>query len=183
MTWQTRLIEQYPNLFVRTFRGAPWAPGYPVCGDGWEHIVTRMVERVAAAADGTAVQFTHIAAHHGALRVHWTCRSSLPHQAELAIQEAIELAEARSGCTCFDCGAEGRLFATAFVLAPACKAHERGVAIAVFPGFHDVHLRRAMVAGRSCLVRSRYDRASDAFVDLPRVPAKTSSARRPKQKG
>jgi hypothetical protein len=50
MTWQEQLIRRHPNLFVRAFRGVPFAPGYPQCADGWQHVVTRLVERVAAAS-------------------------------------------------------------------------------------------------------------------------------------
>ena len=166
MTWQERLIRRYPHLFVQSFRGVPFAPGYPRCSDGWQAIVTRAAERIAKASKGSSVQFTQLLEQHGMLRVHWTSKSELPQQVELTIEEAVALAEARSACTCIDCGAEGRMFASDFLIFPACKVHERGVPVPVISGFHDVYVRRGIVGGRSALVHRRYDRTLDAFVDL-----------------
>jgi hypothetical protein len=167
MNWQMRLIRRYPHLFVQSFRGVPFAPGYPRCSDGWQAIVTRVAERIANASKGSSVQFTQLLEEHGMLRVHWTSKSEIPQRVELKIEEAVALAEARSLCTCVDCGAEGRLFANDFLLFPACKAHRRGTPVPVISGFHDVFLRRAIVRDRSALVHVRYDWASDAFVDIP----------------
>jgi hypothetical protein len=167
MTWQEQLIRRYPNLFLRAFRGVAFAPGYPKCGDGWRQIVTRLVKRVAVASKASAVHFTHIVVEHGTLRIHWTSRSELPQRVALQIEEAVALAEARSHCTCIECGAEGRLFASDFLLFPACKDHERGTPVPVVSGFHDVFLRRGIVRKRSVLVHVRYDWASDTFVHVP----------------
>lgn len=101
------------------------------------------------------------------LRIHWTSRTELPQRVALKIEEAVGLAEARSLCTCIDCGAEGRLFASNFLLFPACKAHQRGTPVPVISGFHDVFLRRGIVRERSVLVHVRYDWASDAFIHVP----------------
>jgi hypothetical protein len=167
MNWQERLIRRYPRLFVRSFRGVPFAPGYPQCGDGWQHILSRLAERVTTSSKASAVHFTHIVAEHGALRIHWTSTSELPQRMALQIEEAVALAEARSLSTCIDCGAEGRLFASDFLLFPACKAHQRGTPVPVISGFHDIFLRRGIVRNRSALVHVRYDWASDAFVGIP----------------
>jgi hypothetical protein len=169
MNWQERLIRRYPHLFAQSFRGVPFAPGYPRCSDGWQAIVTRVAERVDKASKGSSVHFTQLFEQHGMLRVHWTSKSEIPPRVELKIEEAIALAEARSLCTCVNCGAEGRLFANDFLLFPACKAHQRGTPVPVISGFHDVFLRRAIVKDRSVLVHVRYDWASDAFVDISNV--------------
>jgi hypothetical protein len=129
MNWQEQLICRHQQLFVRSFRGVRFSPAYPRCNDGWRDIVTHLTERVAAASKGSAVQFTQILEQHGALRIHWTSRSELPQEVELAIEKAVGLAEARSVCTCVHCGAEGRLFASDFLLFPACKIHERGIPV------------------------------------------------------
>ena len=167
MTWQDDLIRRYPNLFVRSFRGVPFAPGYPRCHDGWQNVVARLAERVAAVSGDGTVYFTHMVAEHGALRVHWTSRSELPQRSALKVEEAVALAEARSLSTCAECGAQGRLFASAFRIFPACKGHQQGTAVPVISGFHDVFLRRGIVRRRSTLERVRYDWASDAFVHAP----------------
>jgi hypothetical protein len=167
MTWQADLIRRYPNLFVRSFRSVPFAPGYPRCHDGWRQVVTRLAERVDAVSRDGAVYFTHIVAEHGALRVHWNSRSELAQRMALKVEEAVGLAEARSLSTCIECGAEGRLFASDFQFFPACQTHQRGSAVPVVSGFADVFIRRGIVRGRSVLAHVRYDWAEDTFVDVP----------------
>jgi len=175
MSWQERLIRSYRTLFVRTFRGVEYSPGYPVCSDGWQHIVWRLAERVDAASEGSAVGFTQIIAQHGMLRIHWTSRSEVSRRAELSIEEAVGLAAARSVCTCVDCGAEGRLFACGFLLFPACKIHQRGILV---PAIREhVYVRRGIVGGRPALVHCRYDRAEDVFVDLPTQSVRPEESR------
>lgn len=174
-TWQGLLIKKYPTLFVRRFRGVAFAPGYPRCAPGWQEIVTRLVERVAAAATDGSIYFTHMVCEHGVLRTHWSSRSEIPQRQVLQIEEAIGLAEARSASACIDCGAEGRLFATDFVLAPLCKLHQRGTPVPIVAG-RDVFLRRGVVRERPVLLRSRYDWESDAFLDLPTSANPTAKA-------
>lgn len=164
--WQGELIQKYPALFVRPFRGVAFAPGYPRCAPGWQHVVTRLVERVAAAANDGSVYFTQMVCENGVLRAHWSSRSEIPQRLALKIEEAIGLAEARSASACIDCGSEGRLFATDFVLAPLCKCHLRGIPVPIVAG-RDVFLRRGIVRERPVLIRSRYDWESDTFHDLP----------------
>ncbi|MFC7699459.1 hypothetical protein ACFQX9_22515 [Bradyrhizobium sp. GCM10028915] len=165
MTWQEKLIRRHPTLFVRSFRGVAFAPGYPRCAPGWHHVVTRLVERVADAANDGTVYFTHMVCENGVLRTHWNSRSEIPQRQALKIDEAIGLAEARSASACVDCGAEGRLFATDFVLGPLCKLHQRGTPVPIAAG-RDVFLRRGVVRERPVLVRSRYDWDTDAFLDV-----------------
>jgi hypothetical protein len=88
-------------------------------------------------------------------------------EVELAIAEAIGLAEARSICTCAECGEEGRLFSNGFRLFTACEKHATGIPIPALRAVQDVYVVRAMVQGRQRLVQRRYDRASDTFVELP----------------
>lgn len=164
--WQAQLIQDYPTLFVRSFRGIAFAPGYPRCAPGWQPVVTRLVERVATAANDGSVYFTHMACDNGVLRTHWRSKSEIPQRLVLKIEEAIGLAEARSASACIDCGAEGRLFVTEFVLAPLCKLHQRGTPVPIVAG-RDVFLRRGVVRERTVLVQSRYDWEADAFLDLP----------------
>ncbi|WP_204305909.1 hypothetical protein, partial [Stenotrophomonas maltophilia] len=87
MTWQAQLIRRYPRLFVRSFRGVAFAPAYPRCDNGWQDVVTRLVERVAAASSDGTVYFTHIVAEHGALRVHWSSRTELGQRLALNFEE------------------------------------------------------------------------------------------------
>jgi hypothetical protein len=165
--WQDKLIKRHPNLFLRSFRGVAFAPGYPRCDDGWQDVIARLVERVAAASNDGTVYFTHMIAEHGGLRVHWSSRTELPQRIALDIEEAVALAEARSMSTCTKCGAEGRLFTSDFRIAPACKAHEDGAPVPTISGFHDVFVKRGIVRSRPALMHVRYDWTSDTFIQAP----------------
>lgn len=123
-TWHQQLVDLHPDLFVRTFRGVPVASGYPTCGDGWREIVTKLAERVSAAAVGYPVHFTQILERYGRLSIYWKAEANPPSRVEHAIDEAIELAEARSACTCVNCGAKGHLFSNG-----SCPDHARGVPV------------------------------------------------------
>jgi hypothetical protein len=175
-TWQDKLIRRYPNVFLRSFRSVPFAPGYPRCEDGWQDLVTRLVERVDAAHNDGTVYLTHMVAEHGGLRVHWNSRTELTQRTAIDIEEAVALAEARSLSTCVVCGAEGRLFASGFRISPLCKDHESGTPVPVVSGFHDVFAKRGIVRSRSVLMSVRYDWAADAFVQAqPREVSKKDS--------
>jgi hypothetical protein len=166
MIWQQILVESHPELFVRTFRGLLFAPGYPVCPVGWQDIVKRLVERVSAASSGYPVHFTRIQEEYGVLRVHWRARAEPPIQVERAIDEAVALASARSACTCGTCGATGRLFCHGSRLLTACTEHAQGVPVPTSPGLEDVHIVRAVIGGRSTVAFRRYDWITDSFVEL-----------------
>jgi len=172
--WKRKLVEANTELFVRTLRGVPFAPAFPICCDGWRELVTRLVKRVANAASGYPVQFTQIIEYQGSLRVQWMTRSSLPKPIELALEEAVARAEARSACTCSNCGAQGRLFSDGARLFTACATHRRGISVPSVRGFHDVYLVRAIVGGKSALVSRHYDRATDAFVDFSPAPLESA---------
>jgi hypothetical protein len=166
-SWQQQLVDGYPDLFVRRFRGVPFSPGYPICGDGWRDIVTKMVERMSAAATHYRVHFAQISEGYGTLRVYWRAEAALPTHVERAIEELIALAEARSACTCTTCGAEGRLFSSKGWLLTACAEHARGKAVPTQPGLENMHIVRGRVGEdmRICTCR-RYDRTLDAFVHV-----------------
>jgi hypothetical protein len=164
--WRRELVDSNPGLFVRTIRGVPFAPGCPICGNGWKELVERLVKRVASVSSHYPVQFTQIAEYQGSLRVHWTARSELPKTVEVALAEVVARAEARSACTCSDCGAAGRLFSDGVHLFTACNIHQRGISVPAVRGFHDVYLIRALHGEKSSLVSRRYDRASDTFVEV-----------------
>jgi hypothetical protein len=166
-SWQQLLIGSNPHLFIRSFRGLPFAPGYPSCPDGWREIVVTMVERVSFAARGYPVQFTQISQKFGTLRIYWIAEATLPKPAERAVEESIALAEARSACTCAKCGAAGRLFCAGGLLLPACPAHVRGEPLPARGGLENVYFLREIVGDDiSVIACRRYDRARDAFIDL-----------------
>jgi hypothetical protein len=82
------------------------------------------------------------------------------------VEEAIDLAEARSACDCEHCGEEGRLYRVSSVLMTRCEAHGKGQPVAIKPGFENVYLVRRIVGGQSRVTCRRYDRATDSLVDV-----------------
>ncbi len=165
--WQQLLIANHPQLFIRSFRGLPFSPGYPLTPDGWREIVTKVADRVSEAAAGHSVYFCQISERYGRLRIYWNAESALPRRVERSIEEVIALAEARSSCSCATCGAEGRLFATGGLLLTACAAHARGEPVPTHPRLENVHLSRRFVGADIDSVECcRYDRRSDAFVEV-----------------
>jgi hypothetical protein len=166
-TWQQMLVDTYPLLFVRSFRGVKFSPGYPTCGDGWCDIVTKLVERVSAAAVGYPMHFTQILERYGRLTIYWKADANLPKRVEHAIDEAIALAEARSACTCVDCGAKGQLISSGGCLFTACTEHARGIPVPIRPGTEDLHLVRTFVGDNFHSVACRrYDRVHDEFIEV-----------------
>jgi hypothetical protein len=166
-TWQQDLVDLHPEMFIRTFRGVSFSTGYPSCPDGWRDIVTKLVERVSAAALGYPVHFTQILERHGRLTIYWKAEASLPKGVECAIEQAIELAEARASCSCAICGANARLFSNAGRLVAVCPDHAQGVQVPVRPGWENLHIVRRFVGDNIHSVACRrYDRVHDQFVDV-----------------
>lgn len=166
-TWQQHLVDLHPELFTRMFRGVPFSPGHPsTSGDGWRDIVTKLVERVSAAATGYPVQFTQIRDVHGRLAIHWKAEALLPKHIETTIEEAIALATARSACTCMACGAKARLFSSGGRLIPACPDHAQGVPVPVRTAMDGLHVFQRRIDDFSAIVCVRYDFDNDQFVDV-----------------
>jgi hypothetical protein len=167
LSWEQALIQKHPGLFVRSFRGVPFTPGYPTCGPGWRDIVGRLVVRVSKAAANYPVHFNLISEKWGRLRIYWTADASLSKEAEQAVEEAIALAEAASACSCAICGAEARLFSDGGRLLTACAEHARGMPVPTPAVLANIHLVRGCVGKDIHIIECRrYDRTLDAFVDV-----------------
>jgi hypothetical protein len=166
-SWQQLLVQKHPHLFKRSLRGLPFSTGYPVCPDGWREAVTRMVERVSEAATGYSVYFRQISEERGHLWFYWNAKTALPKHVERTIEEAIELSEARSACTCATCGADARLFRLGGRLFTCCGEHARGAPVPVRPGAENLHLVRSYAGDDLLTIKCRrYDRDHDRFVDI-----------------
>jgi hypothetical protein len=59
-------------------------------------------------ADGGSFKATQIKEKYATLRFYW--KGALSPEADAQVEEIIDLAEARSACTCEVCGEEGRLY-------------------------------------------------------------------------
>jgi hypothetical protein len=163
--WRDDLLERHGELF-----GDHSEPGSgrPEVGDGWAELVCRTVERIADASRRTtaAVRIVQLKEKYGTLRL-YTNLIREP-KAQAAVDEVIALAEARSTCTCEECGDEGVLYERGDVLATLCARHGRGIPVKVRPGWENIHIRRALRNGKVRIVSCRrYIRSEDAFVDVP----------------
>ena len=165
--WREALVEAYPDLFhpAPDHRGA--AAASPECGEGWRDLLDRACVRIRAAveADGGSFEAQQLKEKYGTLRFYWGGR--LSETAKAQVEEAIDLAEARSACTCEICGREGRLYDRGGWLATACPEHARGEPVPVKVGCETFTWSGAWSTGGVRIVSCRrYDRNADAFVDV-----------------
>ena len=166
MDWRLDLIKAHRGLF-NPRSGAPGAAqGYPDCGDGWRDILERTFARLEAAlAAGGTFRSLQIKEKYGTLRLYWS--GGMSDEVEAKVKEAIDLAEARSACTCEQCGEEGCLYRAGGVLMTRCTAHAKGQLVEVKPCLQNLHLVQRIVQGGARVISCcRYDRASDAFIDV-----------------
>lgn len=169
-TWQADLVADYPDLFNQEFNGRVTAPGYPSVGDGWRDLVETAIGRIAGAvaqAPAGSLKIGQIKEKFGTLRLYLDTRKALPEAVSAAIDEAIELAEARSACTCEQCGEPGRLYDKGGYVFTACDQHAQGKAVEVRPGRENVHIVRSLKDGKLSIVSCRrYVRETDSFVEV-----------------
>lgn len=166
--WRVELIEAYPKLFKAPAAGPEAARGYPSCQEGWRDLLERACARIQAAVEAGGGSFTasQIKEKFGTLRFYW--RGGVSNRAE--VEEAIDLAEARSACTCEVCGEEGRLHKSGGTWMTRCPAHAQGAAVDSEPGFENAVIARRLVGTRVHAAYRRYDRAADAFVEVDPEP-------------
>ncbi|WP_247277381.1 MULTISPECIES: hypothetical protein [unclassified Bradyrhizobium] len=101
---------------------------------------------------------------YASIRLYWNGR--LSPEATSRVEEAIDLAEARSACTREICGEAGVL-RTGGWLTTRCDLHAEGRAPAeVRPGFENIHIVRYGLGAQRRITCRRYDRENDAFVDV-----------------
>jgi hypothetical protein len=162
--WRRDLVTAYADLFGPS--GDPeGVPGSPNVGDGWEDLLRRACARILAAVvlTGGTFRATQIKEKYGPLRFYWT--GDLSAKAAAAVEEAIDLAEARSATTCEVCGEPGVLRGGPW-LTTRCDAHAEGrPAIATRSGEEAQAVQR-VVGGKRHVRHRRYDRDRDMFVDV-----------------
>jgi hypothetical protein len=154
------LMAAHPRLFGVA------SQGYPECGEGWQDLLDRCCVRIEAALGrGDTFETLQIKEKYGALRFYYGGR--LSDAAKARVEEAIELAEARSACTCETCGAPGRLHDRGGWLATACPEHAQGEPVPVRPGRENLRIVGRLVGDRIRIASCRrYDRATDSFTDV-----------------
>ncbi|MVT64843.1 hypothetical protein GPL21_06950 [Bradyrhizobium pachyrhizi] len=164
--WRQELIEAYPDLFWPPASGPAGSQGYPECDEGWQDLLDTACRRIRTAmSKRDRFHFVQIKEKYGTLRAYWAGR--LSKAAKIAIEQAIDLAEARSACTCELCGDEGRLYRAGGILMTRCAAHAQGRPIKVRPGFENIRSVQRIVKSRfQPLVCHRYDRETDSFIEI-----------------
>jgi hypothetical protein len=164
--WRTDLIRTHPKLFHAPAGVLQAAKGYPACGNGWRDLLNTACEKIEAAiAEDESFRVLQIKEKSATLRIFW--RGSLSTGVEAKIVDAVALAEARSACTCSQCGEEGGLYRAGGVLMTRCAVHAKGRRVEFAASLENVHIVRRIVDGQFRGVTcSRYVRATDTFVDL-----------------
>jgi hypothetical protein len=169
--WREALMRRHADLFGLDPNALPeTARGYPTVGDGWRDLVEKAVARLAAAAPtGSNLRIVQIKEKFATLRLYF--RANDLGTAWANIRQAIQLAEARSACTCEICGAEGRPYDADGRYTTRCATHATGVPVAVKPGYENLWLRYGVVDGNAKITKcQRYDRVHDIFIDAPLPP-------------
>jgi hypothetical protein len=167
--WRIDFMRAHPRVFEILADEPERSFGYPLCKAGWRDVVERLCARIEnALRDGETFEFARLTQKLGILRVVWN--GEVSEETTVRIGEAVNLAIARSACTCEICGAEGRLYSNRGWLATRCAEHAAGDPVPVRPGFENVHFLRR-TPGTANTYCARYDRATDTLTEAsPRSP-------------
>lgn len=151
--WRAELVEAYPDIF-HPVGVPPGAQGWPDVGDGWRELLERACARIRAAvqADGETFRATQIKEKYGTLTFYW--HGALSPDADAKVEEAIDLAEARSACTCEVCGGPGRLYGPGWLTTRRTAHAEGRRPKEIRPGFENLLIEERYVGDR-CAVRCR----------------------------
>jgi hypothetical protein len=163
--WRSELIKAYRGFFSSS-PGGPETRGCISCGDGWRDLLKRAFAKIEAiVGEGGSFTALQIKEKDGTLRLYW--RGRLSDEAEAKVNEAIDLAQARSACTCSECGDKGQLYRSGGSLLTRCAVHAVGRLVEIKPDFENIHIvYRTVPGGIRVVTCSRYDRATDTFVDV-----------------
>jgi hypothetical protein len=112
------------------------------------------------------VKIVEVKGWRGTLRLYWRGKN-LGAKTEHAIEDVVALAEARSACTCEQCGNAGALHTFGDRLATACPDHAVGEPVEVARGFENLHIVRTFNAVHYPIASCRrYVRERDSFVEV-----------------
>ena len=169
-TWQSALLARYPQLFNQEIDGRIITQGYPSVDDGWRDLVETAIGRIAnavAAAPAGSLQIRQVKEKFATIRIYWSSDRGLTDAMNAAVDEAIELAEARSARTCEICGAPGRQFKFGGWVKSVCEEHGRkGVPSHDIAGPENIHVTIRSIDGNHVVRARRYVRATDSFEEI-----------------
>ncbi|MHC2462429.1 hypothetical protein [Bradyrhizobium embrapense] len=165
--WRRDLMTRHPRLFLTVAENDPVRSiGYPRCGRGWQDILVRLCHRIETVlGDREEFEFVRIKEKHGVLRIDWDAEDA---ETECTVGHAVDLAVARSACTCEVCGAEGRTYDNVGWLETRCSQHATGQPVPprYGPGFGSVRRLRRW-RGQADVYYAHYDRESDTLTEVP----------------
>jgi hypothetical protein len=164
--WRLDLMLSHPRLFCVLADEPHLSFGYPLCEVGWRDILERLCVRIEGALrGGDTFEFVRVKQKLGILRVDFDDEAS--EETEATIGDAVDLAVARSACTCEMCGAEGRLYSNRGWLWTRCAEHAAGdpVPPRYGHGFENVRLLRRW-RGQADVYYARYDRETDTLTEV-----------------
>jgi hypothetical protein len=167
--WRAGLVWAHHYVFLPPERHPELAEGLPECSIGWLEILMRLCIRIefalAAATSQDEIKLVQIKEKYGTLRVCWEGHVSKTTRAR--VEKAIDLARARSACTCEFCGEEGWLYRRGDWLTTACPDHAKGERVLENPKLENVYITHGTVDGEAKILSCRrYDRETDSFVDI-----------------
>ncbi|WP_165941766.1 MULTISPECIES: hypothetical protein [unclassified Bradyrhizobium] len=167
MNWPRDLMLWHPRLFLTMMEEPSRSFGYPHCERGWQDILIRLCRRIEIAlGEREEFEFVRIRQKMGILRVDWDAEAS--EDTEAKIGHAVDLAVARSACTCEICGAEGRLYHNKGWLGTRCAEHAAGEPVARRYGHGFENMRRLRRwRGQADIYFARYDRETDTLTEVP----------------
>ncbi|QQO33165.1 hypothetical protein JJC00_32285 [Bradyrhizobium diazoefficiens] len=151
--WKRDLMLRHARLFLPMAEEPSRSVGYPHCDHGWQDILLRLCRRIEIALlDRETFEFVRIRQKMGILRVDWDAEAS--EDTEASIGHAVDLAVARSACTCEICGAEGQRYSKRGWLLTRCADHAAGDPVPNRPGFENVHRLRRWGDKPACITRA-----------------------------
>ncbi len=165
--WRRDLMLWHPRLFLTMTEDPSRSLGYPHCERGWQDILVRLCRRIEITlSDRETFEFVRIKQKMGILRVDWDAEASEDTKAK--ISHAVDLAVARSACTCEICGREGRLHNNKGWLGTRCTEHTAGDPMPPRYGIGFENVRRLRRwRGQADMYFARYDRESNTLAEVP----------------
>ncbi len=143
-----------------------FASVYPDVDDGWRAILETLFARIRelmGTDPGGSLQILQIKKKFGTLRIEYSVER-LTAPTRKAIRLAVDLAEARSACTCECCGETGVLHNDDGSLTTRCAVHANGYRIRLSPSWQNLYI---IINGSNLRAEyRRYDRDTDSFITL-----------------
>ncbi|OSI73295.1 hypothetical protein [Bradyrhizobium canariense] len=162
--WRIELLRSHRRLFEVGLGEPEKSLSYPLCASGWCDVLHRLCARVETAlSKSETFAFVRIIQQFGVLRVDYDAMVS--DATSFRIVEAVNLAIARSACTCEVCGARGRLYSQGGGRATRCADHAAGYPLPIEIGSENVRQYRR-TRRKLDMFYASYDREADTLTEI-----------------